>query len=127
MKPYPFASLNHLTVPCAIRLFPLSLRTGMSRPCNPQATMAGGPPGSGGIKKAPSRTGVLGRHNLLHSALYHVRTKRHFHVTQSGEQISKGPQRLSRLFWGSGGLRSTPPKAATLPSPVDLRADMWRI
>src|SRR5262245_34567935 len=32
MKPYPFASLNHLTVPCAIRLCPLSLGRGMARP-----------------------------------------------------------------------------------------------
>src|SRR5262245_12052665 len=58
MKPYPFASLNHLTVPCAIRLCPLSLGRGW-----PARVMSPGhhgrvSPTFRGNKKAPSRTDV---------------------------------------------------------------------
>jgi len=62
----------------------------------------GFPQGQRGIKKAPSRTQVLRRPDCLHSVHFHVRTTRHFYVTQSGQQISKDPKRLSRSFWRRG-------------------------
>ena len=50
MNPYPFSELNHFTVPCAIRLFPLSW-AGMDRPLGPRATMAGVSPRKRGEQK----------------------------------------------------------------------------
>ncbi len=61
--------------------------------------MAGGPPGSGGIKKrrrGPKPSGAITPYTRFS---FTYPTKRHFPVTQSGEQISKAGKRLSRLFW----------------------------
>src|SRR5262249_38499471 len=103
MKPYPFASLNHLTVPCAIRLFPLSLG-GDEPPAKPRATMAGVSPRKRGEQKKrrggpkPSR-----RYRSLGPSLAHVRKKQHFRDSRNRAQVSKAAERLSRLFLAARG------------------------
>src|SRR5882724_6311162 len=83
MKPYPFASLNHLTVPCAIRLFPLSW-AGMDRPLGPAPPWLGFPPGSGGNKKSATEDrGPHRRYRSLEPIFVHVREKQRFMVLKS--------------------------------------------
>src|SRR3990167_5082433 len=59
MKPYPLASLNHLTVPCAIPRFPLSLGGGEPPTKSPDHHGRGLPRDRGETKRAPARTRVL--------------------------------------------------------------------
>src|SRR5262245_3208099 len=98
MKPYPFASLNHLTVPCAIRLFPLSLG-GDEPPAKPRATMAGVSPRNRGEQKKRRRGPKPSRRcRSLGPSLAHVRKKQHFKDPRNRAQVSKGAEPLSRLF-----------------------------
>src|SRR3989304_6669949 len=59
MKPYPLASLNHLTVPCAMPGFPLSLSGGEPPTKSPDHHGRGLPRDRGETKRAPARTHVL--------------------------------------------------------------------
>src|SRR5688572_11181001 len=104
MKPYPFASLNHLTVPCAIRLFPLSL----GRNDRPRDDPGHHGPGSleilrssstrsEGNKKAPSRTYVPAARPPLARSLSHVRIKRRCNLA---EKLRKSGCRLATVETG---------------------------
>src|SRR5689334_4070530 len=106
MKPYPFASLNHLTVPCAIRLYPLSLG-GDGRPLAPRHHGWGFPRDRGEQQKSDDEgPGPSRRSHSLEAMLAHVRKEPDIKIPKSRSrnraQVSKPSEALSRLFLEGG-------------------------
>src|SRR5260370_12501860 len=99
MKPYPFASLNHLTVPCAIRLFPLSLG-GDGPPAKPRATMAGDSPRDRGEQQKSADEGPRpSRRSHSLEPGFVSRTKgTELQIPRKRAQFREGPDRLSSAF-----------------------------
>src|SRR5260370_33165166 len=101
MKPYPFASLNHLTVPCAIRLFPLSLG-GDGPPAKPPATMAGDSPRDRGEQQKSADEGPRPsrRSHSLEPRFCSRTNGTELQSPRKRAQVSKGPDSLSRSILG---------------------------
>src|SRR5260370_40312578 len=103
MKPYPFASLNHLTVPCAIRLFPLSLG-GDGPPAKPRATMAGDSPRDRGEQQKSADEGPRPsrRSHSLEPSFVHVRKEPNFRVPENARRLAKDRNDCQGRFWCRG-------------------------
>src|SRR5260370_10702523 len=103
MIPSPVGSLSHLTVPCAIRMFPLSLGGG-GPPAKPRATMAGDSPRDRGEQQKSADEGPRPsrRSHSLEPSFVHVRKEPNFRVPENARRLAKDRNDCQGRFWCRG-------------------------